>query len=95
MIYAQEGEISEPFKSEFGWHIIKVDKINVPGQIGKKLGMIQEKQPDIDLGSYPFYNKDGYGTNLVMRGTDMVALNAIFEEVHQMILSFGVEPIQE
>jgi molybdenum cofactor synthesis domain-containing protein len=65
------------------------------GQIGKKLGMIQEKHPDIDLGSYPFYNEDGYGTNLVMRGTDMVALKAIFEEVHQMILSFGVEPIQE
>ena len=65
------------------------------GQIGKKLGMIQEKHPDIDLGSYPFYNEDGYGTNLVMRGTDMVALKAIFEEVNQMILSFGVEPIQE
>tara|TARA_A100001011_G_scaffold58444_1_gene57686 strand:+ start:156 stop:902 length:747 start_codon:yes stop_codon:yes gene_type:complete len=65
------------------------------GQIGKKLGMIQEKHPDIDLGSYPFYNEDGYGTNLVMRGTDMVALKAIFEEVHQMILSFGVEPIKE
>ena len=65
------------------------------GQIGKKLGMIQEKHPDIDLGSYPFYNEDGYGTNLVMRGTDMVALKAILEEVNQMILSFGVEPIQE
>ena len=65
------------------------------GQIGKKLGMIQEKHPDIDLGSYPFYNEDGYGTNLVMRGTDMVALEAIFEEVNQMILSFGVKPIQE
>ena len=65
------------------------------GQIGKKLGMIQEKHPDIDLGSYPFYNEDGYGTNLVMRGTDMVALKAILEEVRQMILSFGVEPIQE
>ena len=65
------------------------------GQIGKKLGMIQEKHPDIDLGSYPFYNEDGYGTNLVMRGTDMVALKAVFEEVHQMISSFGVEPIQE
>lgn len=65
------------------------------GQIGKKLGMIQEKHPDIDLGSYPFYNKDGYGTNLVMRGTDMVALEAVSEEVHQMILSFGVKPIQE
>ena len=57
--------------------------------------MLFRSHPNIDLGSYPFYNEDGYGTNLVMRGTDMVALKAIFEEVHNMILSFGVEPIQE
>ena len=65
------------------------------GQIGKKLGIIQENHPDIDLGSYPFHNEDGYGTNLVMRGTDTIALETTFEEVRQMILSFGVEPIQE
>ena len=63
------------------------------GQIARKLGIIQNNHPDIDLGSYPFYNEDGYGTNLVMRGSDVTELGVMFEEVRQMILGFGVDPI--
>ena len=56
---------------------------------------IQDRHPDVDLGSYPFYRKDGYGTNLVMRGTNEAELDEMKEEVRQMIVSFGAEPLEE
>ena len=65
------------------------------GRVAGPLGEIQSKYSHIDLGSYPFYRKDGYGTNLVMRGTDECALDAMMEEVKEMIRGFGAEPIDE
>ena len=65
------------------------------GQVAKPLEAIQNRYPDIDLGSYPFFRKDGYGTNLVMRGTDEAKLEQMLEEVRQMILSFDAEPFYE
>ena len=56
---------------------------------------IQDRHPDVDLGSYPFYRPDGYGTNLVMRGTNETELEEMKEEVRQMIVSFGAEPLEE
>ncbi|HIG42947.1 MAG: molybdopterin-binding protein [bacterium] len=64
-------------------------------QVANELSKIQDKHPDVDLGSYPFYRQDGYGTNLVMRGTDETELDEMKEEVRAMILSFGVEPIED
>ena len=49
----------------------------------------------MDLGSYPFYRKDGYGTNLVMRGTDEAELEVMLEKVREMIVGFGAEPFTE
>ena len=63
-------------------------------QIAGKLAIIQDKHPDVDLGSYPFYRKDGFGANLVMRGTDESELNEMKEEVSAMIVSFGAEPFE-
>lgn len=63
--------------------------------VANALREIQAKHPDVDLGSYPFYRQDGYGTNLVMRGTDEAELDLMKEEVRQMILSFGAEPIED
>lgn len=54
---------------------------------------IQDRHQDVDLGSYPFYRQDGYGTNLVMRGTDETELDEVKEEVRQLILGFGANPI--
>ncbi len=39
-------------------------------EVADDLAAIQSDFPEIDLGSYPFYRPSGYGTNLVMRGTD-------------------------
>ncbi len=62
------------------------------GQVAVPLGRIQDRYADIDLGSYPFYRPDGYGTNLVMRGTDEAALDKMLEEVKAMIVELGGEP---
>lgn len=64
-------------------------------QVATALGEIQDRYPDIDLGSYPFYRKDGYGTNLVMRGTSAADLDRMKEEVRNMIVEFGAEPFEE
>lgn len=60
--------------------------------VATDLRAIQERYPDIDLGSYPFYREDGYGTNLVMRGTDEAELEAMMREVESMIAGLGAEP---
>ena len=64
-------------------------------QVAKALGEIQDQHPDVDLGSYPFYRKDGYGTNLVMRGTDEAELDDMMEKVRAMIVSFDAEPFTD
>jgi|TARA_B100000315_G_C14425009_1_gene517388 molybdenum cofactor synthesis domain-containing protein len=61
-------------------------------QIAAKLGEIQDDFPDVDLGSYPFFQKDRYGTSLVMRGTDEAQLDAMLEAVKEAIVSSGENP---
>ena len=63
--------------------------------VANALREIQDRHPDVDLGSYPFYRQDGYGTNLVMRGTDEAELDRMKEEVREMIIAFGAEPLEE
>ncbi len=65
------------------------------GQIAKRLGDIQARFPHIDLGSYPFYRKDQYGTTLVMRGSVEADLDAMLEQVRQMIVDLGSTPVNE
>ena len=62
-------------------------------QIAARLGQIQQEQPRVDLGSYPFQREGRYGTMLVMRGTDACALDATLAEVSRMIVELGGEPL--
>ena len=59
------------------------------------LTAIQDKHPGIDIGSYPFMRADRYGTTLVLRGTDMSELDAVLEEVKQLIVDAGETPVVE
>jgi molybdenum cofactor synthesis domain-containing protein len=63
------------------------------GQIARRLGQIQDGYRHIDLGSYPFHRADRYGTTLVMRGIDEADLDAMLEQVKQMIVDLGGEPV--
>lgn len=64
-------------------------------QVAGELKAIQDEHPEVDLGSYPFFRQDGYGTNLVMRGTDEAELEIMLEKVKAMITDMGAEPFFE
>ncbi len=61
-------------------------------QIATPLREIQARYDDVDLGSYPFFRQDRYGTTLVMRGTEPARLDAILEEVKHAIIAAGETP---
>lgn len=61
-------------------------------QIAGPLRDIQNHHPNLDLGSYPFFREDRYGTTLVLRGTDETELDAALEEVKAAIVAAGETP---
>lgn len=60
--------------------------------IAQALAEIQAQFPDVDLGSYPFFRQERYGTSLVMRGTDATTLDAVLEAVKTAIVAAGETP---
>ena len=60
--------------------------------IAAALTRIQDEFPAIDLGSYPFFRADRYGTSLVMRGVDENDLDRVLEAVKQAIVEAGETP---
>ncbi|MGH8597354.1 MAG: competence/damage-inducible protein A [Gammaproteobacteria bacterium] len=54
-------------------------------EIAHELSMIQERFPELDVGSYPFARDGRYGTSLVVRGVDPIALNAAVEAIARML----------
>jgi molybdopterin-biosynthesis enzyme MoeA-like protein len=61
-------------------------------QIATALREIQERFPHVDLGSYPFFKQNRYGTSLVMRGTDEASLDEMLEAVKTAIIAAGETP---
>jgi len=57
--------------------------------IAVDLENIQNKYPDIDIGSYPYSNKDGFGTMLVMRGIEEDKINECKQAIETMIKKFN------
>ena len=57
--------------------------------VATELSQIQDNYLNVEIGSYPF-NKDGkFGTSLVMRSTDLAALDRCEIEVAEMIKKLG------
>ena len=62
------------------------------GQIAQGLGTVQNRHPQVDVGSYPFQRQERFGTTLVMRGSDGAELDAALAEVLALIRTLGAEP---
>ncbi|MGF1476972.1 MAG: competence/damage-inducible protein A [Geminicoccaceae bacterium] len=45
------------------------------GQIAPILRSVQDQNPDLDIGSYPFFRQARFGTSVVVRGTDGQAID--------------------
>ncbi|MDA1076568.1 MAG: molybdopterin-binding protein [Proteobacteria bacterium] len=61
-------------------------------QIAAHLTDIQQAYPHIDLGSYPFFRDERYGTSLVMRGTVESELDEMLQRVIAAIVEVGSTP---
>jgi len=77
----------------------KVLSVTVSGYIGegiiaKGLGQLQERFPQLEIGSYPFFRQSRFGASFVLRGTDEAVLKSAAAELRTLIRSLGAEPIE-
>ena len=63
------------------------------GRIAADLRAVQERHPDVDVGSYPFYRASGSGVALVAKGPDAAEAEAVIAEVQALIADMGLQPI--
>jgi len=63
------------------------------GTLAKPLGALQDKYPDVSMGSYPYYRDGTFGANLVFRTTDAALLQTVCDEAVAMVRALGVEPV--
>lgn len=64
------------------------------GLIAEGLTAVQNRYPDLDLGSYPFYRPTGNGVAIVAKGTNASDADTAIAEVTQLIEALGKTPIQ-
>jgi molybdenum cofactor synthesis domain-containing protein len=55
------------------------------GAIAAGLGTIQDRYPDVGIGSYPFFRQGRPGVNLVLRSTDAARMRAAAGEIRVLI----------
>ena len=63
--------------------------------IAMQLSAVQDAHPRAEIGSYPFARSGRFGTSLVVRSTDRVALDAAAAAVAEMLRELAIEPIPE
>ena len=68
---------------------VSVDAKIRESSVAVDLSKIQDKYPNIDIGSYPYSKEGGFGTVLVMRGIDNAEINRCKEEVKEMVKKFA------
>ncbi len=63
--------------------------------IAPGLSELQNRYPDIDIGSYPAVRRRQFGVSVVLRGTDAGVLEGALAELKEMLRELGLEPEEE
>ncbi len=63
------------------------------GVIAEPLAALARANPDLSLGSYPFYGPQGYGSNLVVRGRDGEAVERTVAALIDALAGIGATSI--
>jgi molybdenum cofactor synthesis domain-containing protein len=64
------------------------------GIIAAGLGSLQQRYPELEIGSYPFFRQGRYGASFVLRGTERALIDAAAGELGKLIHELGAEPIE-
>ena len=59
--------------------------------LGTPYGEIQQRHPEVMMGSYPFFNEKGFFTRLILRARDAAKLTAAQREVEAMVEKLRAE----
>jgi len=62
------------------------------GTIARDLGELQERYPDLEIGSYPYFRRSDFGVTLVVRGTETARIAAAVDELMALIRALGGDP---
>jgi molybdenum cofactor synthesis domain-containing protein len=69
---------------------------NLPeGKIAQGLAALQERHPEVEIGSYPFYRQGRFGVSLVMRATDEAALERTAGALRELLLELGGDILED
>ena len=63
------------------------------GTVAKGLSDIQDRHPEVDIGSYPFFNTGKFGCTLISRSANRQSLDQVVAQVRQLIIDCGGEPL--
>jgi molybdenum cofactor synthesis domain-containing protein len=62
------------------------------GTLAKDLGALQDRYPDLEIGSYPYFRRGDFGVTLVLRGIDRERLAAATDELKILVRNLGGDP---
>jgi molybdenum cofactor synthesis domain-containing protein len=62
------------------------------GTLAKDLGALQDRYPDLEIGSYPYFRRGDFGVTLVLRGIDRERLAAATDELNILVRNLGGDP---
>jgi molybdenum cofactor synthesis domain-containing protein len=62
------------------------------GVLANDLSARQDRWPDVEIGSYPYFRRGDFGVTLVLRGTDRTRLDSATEELRALIVTLGGDP---